>query len=163
MKPITPVLATLIFSVSCGKANRESALEASHQGASREASSRGPSSISGSCLANIQKGNSLITEKASFKVTESQQFKLVYSFTIETQGEKRQGSQEITGVLDKDFKSAFEPKKMYFLLSKGEFKSQFGGKLTERHLDKTEILLKDGRLLVEEHDIVLDLKNCEGS
>jgi len=114
-------------------------------------------------LANSQNGNSLITEKTSFKVTESKHFKLVYSFTIETQGEKRQGSQEITGVLDQDFKSAFEPKKMYFLLSKGEFKSQFGSKLTQRHLDKTEILLKDGRLLVEEHDIVLDLKNCEGS
>jgi len=161
MKLFTAALASVFLGISCEKANVDSALESTGAGEGSQSASQVSSSVSGSCYVTSQKGNSAITEKASFEVKDAHQFKLVYSFTVETQGTKKLGVQEITGVLDKDFKSVFEPTSMYFLLSKGEFKSNFDAQLSERHLDKTEILLKDGRLIVEEHDIVLDLKGCQ--
>ncbi|MEI8024893.1 MAG: hypothetical protein WCI18_00975 [Pseudomonadota bacterium] len=161
MKLFTAALASAFFGISCGKANVESALDSSHAGDASKSASGVSSSLSASCFVTSQKGNSLITEKASFEVKDAHQFKLVYTFTVETQGEKKLGRQEITGVLDRDFNSVFEPRLTYFLLSSGEFKSHFDAKVTERHLAKTEVLLKNGRLIVEEHDIILDLKSCQ--
>ena len=161
MKLFTAALASVVFGISCGKAHVESSLESSPAGDGSKLASQTPSSLVASCFVTSKKGNSLIAEKASFEVKNANQFKLVYTFTVETQGEMKLGSQEITGGLDREFKSVFEPQLTYFLLSSGEFKSDFDAKVTERHLDKTEILLKEGRLIVEEHDIVLDLKGCQ--
>lgn len=161
MKLFPAALASVFLGISCGKANVDSALDSTRAGDASKSAAQVSSNVSGSCFVTSQKGNSAITEKASFEVKDAYQFKLVYSFTVETQGTKELGVQEITGVLDNDFKSVFEPTSMYLLLSRGEFKSEFDAQLTERHLDKTEILLKDGRLIVEEHDIVLDLKGCQ--
>jgi len=161
MKLFTATLATVLLGISCGKTKSESALQTSGDGSNKKTISTLSSRVSASCSMSTKKGISLVTENAHFEVKDSQEFKLVYTFTVDQQGQKKLGTQEFTGVLDKKFKSVFKPNLVYFLLSKGEFKSNFDTKLTERHLAKTEVLLQNGRLIVSELDIVLDLKGCQ--
>lgn len=76
------------------------------------------------------------------------------------------GEQVIKGSLDPDFNHTIDKEKMYFLLSGAIMTSQYQindeKTASVKNLDKTEFLLKDNsRLIIEEKDIILDLKGCK--
>jgi hypothetical protein len=154
------VIPLLFFGVACGSPKDARSIEQSNQSVGKTSSESLAGMISASCAVNSLNDKSLISEQASFQVT-GDTFKLEYGFTVETDGLKKQGKQQITGIIDQEFNSVFKPKTLYFLLTKGELKSSFEGKLTHRQLSKTEVLLKNDRLIIEEQDIVLDLRGCQ--
>jgi hypothetical protein len=76
------------------------------------------------------------------------------------------GEQVIKGSLDPDFNHAIDKDKIYFLLSGAIMTSQYRindvPTASLNNLDKTEFLLKDNnRLIIEEKEIILDLKGCK--
>ena len=158
---LSAAIPALFFGVACGSFNDAKSIEQSNHSAGKNSSNSAAGMVSASCAVNSLNDKSLIDEQASFQVTEGKTFKLEYAFTVETGGLKKLGKQQITGVLYQEFNSVFEPKTLYFLLSNGELKSNYEGQMTQRQLGKTEVLLKNGRLIIEEADIILDLKGCQ--
>jgi hypothetical protein len=96
-----------------------------------------------------------------------EKFRLTYKFNVKNNGlSVKSGEQVLSGRLDPEFNHVFSKETIYFLLESAQMASNYKVnevlKSEKSELGKTEFLLKDNnRLIIEEKDIVLDLKGCK--
>lgn len=120
---------------------------------------------------SLKEPGNLIEEHATLvRVKEGagrDKFRLTYKFNVKNSGlSVKSGEQVISGGLDPEFNHVFSKEKTYFLLQSATMTSEYrvkeALKSEKLELGKTEFLLKDSnRLIIEESDIVLDLKGCK--